>query len=313
MTTANTATNPTTGVEYYTDGDLERQSVKLYVPVVNGQALRPSGVRWPVGGGGVHDEAADYYERVELTPVPFDPKIFKIDNATSGWGLHPRRNAEGEFVAVPDGHPKGVYKETQNVVRRSMDELKTLVRGYCDGFNLQIWQRLPQDIWSTERLAWAKDQIAKGNNLNEFVAVVQDDALLREKLVAASLHNDARLAQLYAEIEAAEDKAITSAVATTTAATLTFDVAHGIVVGKRIAVKDLPAPFARLNGRSFEVTAVTTSSPFTLSYDLTGAAIATAVVTAGVVTPAIDFIADQMSTFDANGQQLAGWVNGIPE
>jgi exodeoxyribonuclease-3 len=32
---------------------------------------------------------------------------------------------------------------------------------------------------------------------------VQDDALLREKLVTASLHNDARLAQLYAEIEAA--------------------------------------------------------------------------------------------------------------
>ena len=233
--TTNTATNPTTGVEYYTDGDLERQSVKLYVPVVNGQVLRPSGMRWPVGGGGVHDEAADYYERVELTPVSFDPKIFRIDDATSGWGLHPRRNAQGEFVAVPDGHPKGVYKETQNVVRRSMDELKTLVKGYCDGFNLQIWQRLPQDVWSIERLAWAKDQIAKGNSQDEFVAVVQDDALLREKLVAASLHNDARLAQIYAEIEAAGE------------------------------------------------------------------------------TGPIDFIADQMATLDANGQQLAGWVNGIPE
>jgi hypothetical protein len=233
--TANTTTNPTTGVEYYTDGPLERQSVKLYVPVVNGQVLNQSGVRWPVGGGGVHDEAADYYERLELAPVSFDPKIFKIDFATSGWGLHPKRNAEGEFVAVPDGHPKGTYKETQNVVRRSMDELKTLVKGYCDRFNLQIWQRLPQDIWSIEKLAYAKDQIAKGNSQDDLVGTVQDDALLREKLVTASLHNDARLAQLYAEIEAAGE------------------------------------------------------------------------------TGAIDFIADQMATLDANGEQLAGWVNGIPE
>jgi hypothetical protein len=233
--TANTTTNPATGVEYYTDGPLERQSVKLYVPVVNGQVLNQSGVRWPVGGGGAHDEPADYYERLELTPVSFDPRIFKIDSATSGWGLHPRRNAEGEFVAVPDGHPKGTYKEAQSVVRRSKDELKTLVKGYCDGFNLQIWARLPQDIWSVERLAWAKDQIAKGNNMDEFVVVVENDALLREKLVSASLHNDSRLAQLYAEIEAAGE------------------------------------------------------------------------------TGPIDFIADQMATIDANGQQLAGWVNGIEE
>ena len=230
-----TNTNPTTGVEYYTDGPNEGQSVALYVPVVNGQILNPNGVRWPFLFGGVHDQAADYYMRVESTPVPFDAKYFRVDSATSGWGLHPRRNAEGEFVAVPDGHPKGVYKETQNVVRRSMDELKDLVKGYCDGFNLQIWQRLPQDIWSIEKLAYAKDQIAKGNSQDEFVAAVQDDVILREKLVAASLHNDARLAQLYAEIEAAGE------------------------------------------------------------------------------TGAIDFIADQMATLDANGQQLAGWVNAIPE
>ena len=233
--TANTATNPLTGVEYYLDGPLERQSVKLYVPVVNGQVLNPSGVRWPVGGGGVHDEPADYYERVELIQVPFDPKLFKIDPATSGWGLHPKRNAQGEFVAVPDGHPKGTYMEVQNVVRKSMDELKALVKGYCDGFNQQIWQQLPQDIWSVERLAWAKAQIATGNNLNEFVGVVQDDAHLRGKLVAASRHNDARLAQLYDEIEAAGE------------------------------------------------------------------------------TGPIDFIADQMATVDFNGQQLAGWVNGIED
>jgi hypothetical protein len=81
-------------------------------------------------------------------------------------------------------------------------------------------------------------------------------------------------------------KAVTNAVTTTTTATLTFADAHGITVGKRIAVKDLPAPFATLNG-SFVVTAVTTTSPHTLTYALTGSTITTASVSAGVVAPSL--------------------------
>jgi hypothetical protein len=81
-------------------------------------------------------------------------------------------------------------------------------------------------------------------------------------------------------------KAVTNAVTTTTTATLTFADAHGITVGKRIAVKDLPAPFTTLNG-SFVVTAVTTASPHTLTYALTGSVISTAAVTAGVVAPSL--------------------------
>ena len=81
-------------------------------------------------------------------------------------------------------------------------------------------------------------------------------------------------------------KAITNAVTTSTTATLTFAAAHGIEVGKRIAVKDLPAPFTTLNG-SFVVTAVTTVSPHTLTYALIGSAITTAAVTAGVVAPSL--------------------------
>ena len=80
--------------------------------------------------------------------------------------------------------------------------------------------------------------------------------------------------------------AVTNAVSTTTTATLTFAAAHGITVGKRIAVKDLPAPFATLNG-SFVVTAVTTSAPFTLTYGLIGSTITTAAVSAGVVAPSL--------------------------
>ena len=81
-------------------------------------------------------------------------------------------------------------------------------------------------------------------------------------------------------------KAITNAALASNVVTLTFADAHGITVGKRIAVKDLPAPFTSLNG-SFVVTAVTTSSPFTLTYALTGTNITTAAVTAGVVAPSL--------------------------
>jgi hypothetical protein len=81
-------------------------------------------------------------------------------------------------------------------------------------------------------------------------------------------------------------KVVTNAVATTSSATLTFADAHGITVGKRIAVKDLPAPFTTLNG-SFVVTGVTTASPHTLTYALAGSAITTAPVAAGVVAPSL--------------------------
>jgi hypothetical protein len=80
--------------------------------------------------------------------------------------------------------------------------------------------------------------------------------------------------------------AVTNAVATTSLATLTFAAAHGITVGRRIVVKDLPAPFASLNG-SFVVTSVTTTSPHTLSYALAGSAITTDAVAAGVVAPSL--------------------------
>jgi hypothetical protein len=80
--------------------------------------------------------------------------------------------------------------------------------------------------------------------------------------------------------------AVTNAVTTTTTATLTFAEAHGIAVGRRIVVKDLPAPFASLNG-SFVVTAVSTTSPHTLTYALVGSAITTAAVAAGVVAPSL--------------------------
>ena len=295
-----TTTSPATGVEYYTEGPQEGQSVALYVAVTNGQVRNPNGVRWPFLFGAEHDQPADYYERIDFTSVPYDTELFFVDNESSGWGVHPKRNTEGEFVAVPDGHPKGEYRYTEAIKRRSVAELKLIASRYYESNMSQLW---PQGPGYTEWREFAQKEYDSGNRSAEVV-----DAIDRHnQLLSATRHNRARLRQLNAEIEAAGDKTITNASATTTTATLSFDAAHGITVGKRIAVKDLPAPFARLNGESFVVTAVTTSPPFTLSYDLIGSSIATAAVDVGAVTPAIDFVLGQM----ASEQFPEGWVNGI--
>jgi hypothetical protein len=191
-----TTTNPTTGVEYYTDGPLEGQSVALFVAVTDGQVRNPSGVRWPFLFGGEHDEAANYYERVPFVSTPYDPELFVIDSEDSGWELHPTRNDQGEFVAVPDGHPKGTYKYKETIKRRSVAELKILVKGYADRYNAMLW---PQENGYTEKLQYAKEQVAANNRLPQFLELISR----HEALLQASFHNDARLTQLYAEIEAA--------------------------------------------------------------------------------------------------------------
>lgn len=78
---------------------------------------------------------------------------------------------------------------------------------------------------------------------------------------------------------------ITNAAVASGTATLTVGAAHGIAVGDVIAVTNLPSPFAALNGRRV-VTAVTTSSPFTVAFAFTGT-ITSAAVSAGIVAKAL--------------------------
>jgi hypothetical protein len=81
-------------------------------------------------------------------------------------------------------------------------------------------------------------------------------------------------------------KTVTDAALATNVATLTFAAAHGFTQGQVVYVKDLPAPFAALNG-AYTITAVTTSSPHTISYVKTNANITSGAVTAGTVTPGV--------------------------
>ena len=81
-------------------------------------------------------------------------------------------------------------------------------------------------------------------------------------------------------------KTVTDAALASNVATLTFSAAHGFTQGQVVYVKDLPAPFAALNG-AYTITAVTTSSPHTISYAKTIANITSAAVAAGTVTPGV--------------------------
>jgi hypothetical protein len=78
-------------------------------------------------------------------------------------------------------------------------------------------------------------------------------------------------------------RTVTNAALATNVVTLTLDAAAGVPVGDRITVAALPSPFVSCNG-TFTVTGVTTASPFTVSYALTGANITSAAVAAGTVT-----------------------------
>ena len=81
-------------------------------------------------------------------------------------------------------------------------------------------------------------------------------------------------------------KTITKAAVASNVATLTFAAAHGFTSGAVISVADLPSPFAALNGTR-TITAVTTSTPFTLTFAFTAANITEAVVAAGTAATGI--------------------------
>lgn len=86
-------------------------------------------------------------------------------------------------------------------------------------------------------------------------------------------------------IGAGTSKATTKAALASNVVTLTFAAAHGFTVGQTIVVSGFTGDFAGINGKA-TVASVTTSSPFTLTYALTGANVAEASVV-GSVLPAL--------------------------
>lgn len=101
-------------------------------------------------------------------------------------------------------------------------------------------------------------------------------------------------------------KTITNAALASNVVTLTFGAAHGFAQGDRIVVSGLPSPFTSLNG-GFTVATATTSSPFTVTYALTGANITSAAVAAGTATLGL-----KLNGTD-NAIRLLGLTNAAPE
>lgn len=79
------------------------------------------------------------------------------------------------------------------------------------------------------------------------------------------------------------NKATTKAALASNVVTLTFAAAHGFAVGESIVVSGFTSSFAGINGK-FTVKAVTTSSPYTLTYDLTASNITEASVVGSVLS-----------------------------
>ncbi|MEB3169340.1 MAG: hypothetical protein VKK97_11505 [Synechococcaceae cyanobacterium] len=100
-------------------------------------------------------------------------------------------------------------------------------------------------------------------------------------------------------------KATTKAALASNVVTLTFAAAHGFTVAQTIVVSGFTGDFAGINGK-FAVKAVTTSSPFTLTYDLTGTNITEASVV-GSVLPAL-----KLDGTDAP-IRLLGLTNAAPQ
>jgi hypothetical protein len=183
-----TIVNPVTGVEYY---EISGDSTKRYVAVeADGTIRNPAGDKWPYGDGLPHTQPYSYYELVPFVSAPYDSELFIVDSENSGWSLKPR------VGGAPVGHPQGTYEYTETIKRRNVDELKALAKGYADRYNSELW---PQENGYTEKLAYAKEQIAANNRLPQFTDLVSR----HESLIQASFHNDARLRQLYNEIDAA--------------------------------------------------------------------------------------------------------------
>jgi hypothetical protein len=182
-----TLTNSETGIEYDQDSG---NSVKKYVPVLNGEVVNQNPLPWPLLFGIPHDRVEQYYEYIPFFPTPFDPNTHVVDNALSGWNLV-KLNPE-----APDGHPKGIYSRTEIIKRRSIAELKILIDGYFKRAQEELW---PQEPGFDQAVASAKELIASGNLRQD----LRDIVARNDSLVTATFANNARKKQLYSEIEAA--------------------------------------------------------------------------------------------------------------
>ena len=191
MTNDNIATNPNTGVRYYTEkGPLEWQSVDLFVPVRNGEPTYPGGTRWPNLQGLPYDGTEiRFYLKGEPKFREYDPALFF---EVASWG-------PVDYAKPKAGGPVGTWEETVEVKRRSSSELLLQV----DAARLQANARLypaNEDPMRSVLLAEAIRRDQEGTT----TPFLQGLLTQHQALVEAGLANEERAQELRAAILAGQ-------------------------------------------------------------------------------------------------------------
>lgn len=191
MTQPNIATNPETGVRYYTDdGPLEGISVDYFVPVRDGEATNPAGDRWPLRFGRPFDGTdIRFYLRGEPKIREYDPALFFGE---AKWGAI-------DYAKPKPGGPAGTWEETLEVKRRPNSELLLQV----DAARLQANARLypaNEDPMRSVLLAEAIRRDQEGTT----TPFLQGLLTQHQALVEAGLANEERAQELRAAILAGQ-------------------------------------------------------------------------------------------------------------
>lgn len=189
--TDNIATNPNTGVRYYTEsGPQEGQSVDLFVPVRENGPTNPGGTRWPNLFGLPYDGTEiRFYLKGEPKVREYDSALF-YEVAT--WG-------PVDDAAHKPGGPVGTWEETLEVKRRPNEELLLQV----DAARLQANARLYPSNEDPMRSVLLAEAIRRDQE-GTATPFLQGLLIQHQALVAAGLANEERAQELKAAILAGE-------------------------------------------------------------------------------------------------------------
>lgn len=188
MTAPNIATNPGTGVRYYTDPPQEGVGVDLFVPLRNGAITNAAGAPWPNLFGLPED-------RPELTwYLKTDPQSREYDDRThfevAAWGPVP-------YADPKPGGPLGTWEETLEVRPHPQAVLIEQVEAAYSQANSRLYPA-NQDPLIRELF----DEADARDKANEATEPMQELLAYRQKIRDAGLANRERRTALIADIKA---------------------------------------------------------------------------------------------------------------
>jgi hypothetical protein len=188
MTAPNIATNPDTGVRYYTNSPQEGVGVDLFVPLRDGVITNAAGAPWPNLFGLPEDRPElVWYLKTASQPREHDDRTHF---AVAAWGPVP-------YVNPKPGGPLGTWEETLEVRPHSQAVLIDQVEAAYSQANSRLYPA-SQDPLIRELFEEA-DARDKDNEANE---AMRELLIYRQKIRDAGLANFERKVALIADIKA---------------------------------------------------------------------------------------------------------------